>query len=139
MTVLSGLGELDEDNRKNWVKLNNTLDPTSNVTVQYTLSSKDKKMWDTMDEAIYQTIEALSGNQPKVIEYWDDATNKWVDKKPAWEAIRAPGVVHEGSTAFVGRKLQGGSLDSYYRPHGIANVVSTPIISRYKPQLTMYV
>lgn len=127
MTVLSGLGELDEDNRKNWVKLNNTPDHTSNVTVQYTLSPKDKKMWDTMDEAIYKTIEVLSGNQPKVIEYWDDTANQWVDKKPAWESIRAPGVVHEGSTAFVGRKQKGGSCDSLYRPHGIANVVSTPI------------
>lgn len=139
MTVCSGLGELDEDNSKNWVKPNNTLDPTSNVTVQYTLDPKDKKMWDTMDEAIYKTIQALSGNQPKVIEYWDDRTNKWVQEKPSTESVRAPGVVHEGSTSFVGPKQKGGSLDSLYRPHGIANVVSTPISSRYKPQLTMYV
>ncbi|PON21544.1 hypothetical protein TGAM01_v209575 [Trichoderma gamsii] len=140
--VLSGLGELDEDNRKNWVKLNNTPDPTSNITVQYTLSPKDKRMWDTMDEAIYKTIEVLSGNQPKVIEYWDDTANKWVEKKPAWESIRAPGVVHEGSTAFVGRKQKGGSCDSLYRPHGIANVFVTggavfPTSGSWNPTLTM--
>lgn len=92
-----------------------------------------------MDEAIYQTIEALSGNQPKAIEYWDDKSNTWVAKKPSSESVRAPGVAHEASTAFVGRKQKGGSLDSLYRPHGIANVVSTPIDSHYKPQLTMYV
>lgn len=135
MTVLSGMCELDEDNKKNWVKLNNTPDPTSNVTVQYTLSQKDKKVWDTMDEAIYQTIEALSGNQPKLIEYWDDKANKWVDKKPSWGSIRAPGVVHEASTAFVGRKFQGGSCDSLYRPHGIANVVSTSTPTRCRLQV----
>ncbi|UKZ79094.1 hypothetical protein TrVFT333_006844 [Trichoderma virens FT-333] len=140
--VCSGLGELDEDNSKNWVKLNNTPDPASNVTVQYTLCPNDKKMWDTMDEAIYQTIEALSGNQPKAIEYWDDRANKWVAKKPSTESVRAPGVVHEGSTSFVGSKQNGGSLDSLYRPHGIANVFVTggavfPTSGSWNPTLTM--
>ncbi|KAL6825833.1 hypothetical protein J3E69DRAFT_380940 [Trichoderma sp. SZMC 28015] len=140
--VCSGLGELDEGNKKNWVKLNNTHDPASNVTVQYTVSPKDKKMWDNMDAAIYQTIEALSGNQPENIEYWDDTANKWVEKKPSTESVRAPGVVHEASTAFVGHKHQGGSLDSFYRPHGIANVFVTggavfPTSGSWNPTMTM--
>ncbi|KAL7912252.1 hypothetical protein GGI35DRAFT_492193 [Trichoderma velutinum] len=119
--VCSGLGELDEGNKKNWVKLNNTPDPASKVTLQYTLCSNDKKMWDTMDAAIYKTIEVLSGKQPKLI----DRTNKWVEHKPSLESVRAPGVVHEAATAFVGPKYKGGSLDSLYRPHGIANVFVT--------------
>ncbi|KAK4060474.1 uncharacterized protein Triagg1_10744 [Trichoderma aggressivum f. europaeum] len=140
--VCSGLGELDEGNRKNCVKLNNTHDPASNVIVQYTLCPNDKKMWDTMDEAIYQTTEALSGNQPKAIEYWDDKPNTWVARKPSSESVRAPGVVHEASTAFVGRKQKGGSLDSLYRPHGIANVFVTggavfPTSGSWNPTMTM--
>ncbi|KAL7932071.1 hypothetical protein V8C35DRAFT_323306 [Trichoderma chlorosporum] len=128
VSVSSGLGELDNDNTKNWVKLNNTPDPTSN-------------MWNTMDDAIYKLLEVLSGD-PKVIEYWDDEASKWVKEKPSTGSVRAPGVVHEGSTAFVGRKQEGGSLDSLYRPHGIANVFVTggaafPTSGSWNPTLTM--
>ncbi|KAL7926943.1 hypothetical protein ACQKWADRAFT_93541 [Trichoderma austrokoningii] len=142
--VCSGLGELDEENKKNWVKLNNTPDATSNVTVQYTLSPKDKQMWDTMDKAIYQILDVLGSNQPKAIEYWDGDANKWVDKRPSLgsESLGAPGVVHEASTAFVGRKQNGGSLDSLYRPHEIANVFVTgsaafPTAGSWNPTMTM--
>lgn len=57
-----------------------------------------------------------------IIEYWDTTTEGWIKSKPAVDTIRIPGVVHEASTAFAGAKKRGGSLDNWYRPHGVRNV-----------------
>ena len=125
LPVCATLGEFTENNKDNFLKINKGTDPTCNVTLQYTLNDDDRKLWDTMDEATYQTIEAMSGNEKiEEIEYWDEPTHRWINTRPHVDTIRIPGVVHEASTAFMGPKSSGGSLDRFYRPHGVRNVVS---------------
>lgn len=119
--VCATLGEFTERNTQNYVKLNKAKDPTSNITLQFTLSEDDRKLWNVMDQATYDSIKTMSG-QPN-IEYWDTNTQGWIKEKPAVDTIRIPGIVHEASTAYVGRKSHGGTLDSWYRPHGVKNVV----------------
>ncbi|KAI0844297.1 hypothetical protein F5Y00DRAFT_266685 [Daldinia vernicosa] len=139
--VCASLGELDESNKENFVRLNDSKDPSSNVTLQLTLTDDDKKLWDTMDKATFETIEAMSGDSG-IVEYWDTHNGKWSTNKPPTEDIRIPGVVHEASTAFVGPESKGGSLDSFYRPHEVANVFVTgaalfPTAGSWNPTLTM--
>ncbi|KAF2971292.1 hypothetical protein GQX73_g2242 [Xylaria multiplex] len=139
--VCASLGEFTEDNENNYLKRNNTSDPSCNVTLQYTLHSDDRKLWDTMDKATYETIEAMC-NTTSQVEYWDTKAQKWTKSKPSTDMIRIPGVVHETSTAFVGHKKDGGSLDENYRPHGIKNVHVTggatfPTSGSWNPTLTM--
>jgi len=77
-----------------------------------------------MDQATYETIATMSGKSN--IEYWDTQTGEaggWINTKPSVDTIRIPGIVHEASTAYVGNESDGGSLDSWYRPHGVKNVV----------------
>ena len=78
-----------------------------------------------MDEATYQTINVMAGGETSAIEYWDVYKGEWTKVKQPKETIRTPGIVHEASTAFVGAKEDGGSLDDSYRPHGVKNVVRT--------------
>lgn len=79
-----------------------------------------------MDDATYNTIATMAGGyDAQNIEYWNTPTQSWISKKPETDTIRVPGVVHECSTAFVGTKEDGGSLDDLYRPHGVKNVVSS--------------
>ncbi|OJJ37023.1 hypothetical protein ASPWEDRAFT_50365 [Aspergillus wentii DTO 134E9] len=146
--ICATLGEFSEDNKDNWIKKNKTRDITSNVNLQFTVSPDDKALWDTMDTATYQAIQVMS-NQPVTdnglgqgIEYWDTNTNSWKAQKPAVDTIRVPGAVHESSTAFVGEKSKGGSLDDMYRPHGVKNVHVTggavfPTAGSWNPTLTM--
>jgi hypothetical protein len=123
--VCASLGELYEFNRDSFLQLNNGEDPSTNVKLQFTLDEKDRKLWDTMDEATYQTINVMAGGKTleDTIEYWDVYKGVWAKAKQPREAIRIPGIVHEASTAFVGPKKEGGSLDDSYRPHGLENVV----------------
>ena len=121
--VCASLGEFTEDNTENFVKLNKTKDPSCNITLQFTLAQEDRQLWDVMDQATYDTIETMSGGNSSNVEYWDANMQGWTKKKPAVETIRIPGIVHEASTAFVGLKTKGGSLDRLYRPHGVKNVV----------------
>ncbi|KAF5855028.1 hypothetical protein ETB97_010270 [Aspergillus alliaceus] len=122
--VCATLGEFTENNEHNFVKLNDTQDPSCNVTLQFTLNDEDKSLWDTMDLATYQAIRSMTNG--KSIEYWDEKAGKWSTRKPHVNTIRVNGVVHEASTAFVGDEKDGGSLDEWYRPYGANNVVSRP-------------
>jgi hypothetical protein len=117
------LGEFTEDKTDNFVKLNKTRNPVCNAKLQYTLAVEDMHLWDVMDKATFDTIETMSGGNASNIEYWDTAAQGWTATKPGVDDIRTPGIVHEASTAFVGRKEDGGSLGSLYRPHGVNKVV----------------
>lgn len=97
------------------------------MTLQYTLAKEDRQLWDLMDQATYETIETMSSGKVSNIEYWDTTSQGWIKKRPAVDTIRIPGIVHEASTAYVGPENEGGSLDDFYRPHGIKNVVSDDI------------
>ncbi|KAF5013955.1 hypothetical protein FDECE_84 [Fusarium decemcellulare] len=143
MTVCATLGEFDDQNKENHVTLNNGTDTSCNITLQYTLNNKDRALWDVMDTATYNTIEAMcGGNDKSTIQYWDETTHGWINEKPAVDTIRIPGIVHKASTCFVGHKEDGGSLDEHYRPHGIKNVYVTgaalfPTAGSWNPTLTM--
>ncbi|GIJ86682.1 hypothetical protein Asppvi_005574 [Aspergillus pseudoviridinutans] len=140
--VCATLGEFTEQNPDNYIKLNEGKDPTSNVNLQFTLTDEDRALWDRMDKATYDAIEVMSNQNKQGIEYWDSIKGRWQSAKPKVETIRVPGVVHEASTAFVGPKEQGGSLDEQYRPHGVKNVHVTggalfPSAGSWNPTLTM--
>ncbi|KAI6755989.1 hypothetical protein HG530_011725 [Fusarium avenaceum] len=142
--VCSALGEFNENNTKNYVKLNKGTDPTCNVTLQYTLTDEDRTAWDVMDQATYDTITQMAGGNEHAsdIEWWNEATHSWSKKKPPVDTIRIPGIVHESSTCFMGPKEIGGSVDELYRPHGIENVHVTgaalfPTAGSWNPTMTM--
>ncbi|KAF9776085.1 hypothetical protein IL306_005774 [Fusarium sp. DS 682] len=142
--VCSALGEFNEKNTKNHVTLNKGTDPTTNVTLQYTLSPEDYTAWDVMDKATYDTIKEMAGGDEHQsdIEWWNEATHGWSKKKPPVDTIRIPGIVHESSTCFMGPKEIGGSVDELYRPHGIENVHVTgaalfPTAGSWNPTMTM--
>jgi len=106
--VCASLGEFTEDNPNSHFRMNKGNDPTTNVTLQYTLTEDDRKLWDIMDEATYQTIEKMAGNgNAGDIEYWDD-THGWVRDRLDVRSIRIPGIVHEASSAYVGPEEDGG-------------------------------
>ena len=123
VVVCATLGEFTENNPQNFVKLNKAKDPTCNINLQFTLAPEDNELWDLMDQATYDTIETMSGGSESNIEYWDATTQGWIKNKPSVDTIRIPGIVHEASTAFVGPQNRGGSLDPFYRPYGVKNVV----------------
>lgn len=152
--VCATLGEFDEHNRNNWFKHDpNNTDITTNAKLQYTLTDSDRELWDTMDEATYQTIEQMSATTKKTtsppsleLEYWctndGGVTGYWSKERPSQKDIRIPGIVHETSTAFMGPESQGGSVDEHYRPHGVKNVYVTggalfPTAGSWNPTLTM--
>ncbi|KAK0389934.1 hypothetical protein NLU13_3507 [Sarocladium strictum] len=114
--VCSALGEFSEKNPRNHVALNKGTDPTCNINLQYTLCDDDRKAWDVMDTAVYDTITAMAGGDEhkSTIEWWDEAAHGWSEKRPAVDTIRIPGVVHESSTCFMGPKEDGGSVDELY-------------------------
>jgi hypothetical protein len=124
--VCATLGEFTENNPDSWLRPDpRNKDPTTNVRLQYTLAPDDKKLWDLMDTATYETIAAMSGDASK-LQFWDEGLHGWTEKRPAKENIRVPGIVHEASVSYVGPENEGGSLDELYRPHGVKNVVCDP-------------
>jgi len=140
--VCASLGEFSETNKENFLQLNDGKDPSTNVKLQFTLDENDSKLWDVMDEATYQTINVMAGGETSAIEYWDVNNREWAKVKQPKETIRIPGIVHEASTAFVGAKEDGGSLDDSYRPHEVKNVFMTggalfPSAGSWNPTLTM--
>jgi len=152
------LGETDEDNPNSWVR-HNVGDPdiTSNVVLQFTLTEKDKKLWNIMDKATYDVVSVLAGSSSADVEYWDnsrDGSGSWQKGKPAQHDIRTPGIVHEASTLYMGELDLGGgcnvkrdfgpqpAVDASYRSYGCKNVYVTgsalfPTAGSWNPVLTI--
>lgn len=57
--------ENDGGRNGSFVKLNNGIDPTCNLDLQYEFTEKDKSTWDVMDRATIETILALAGPEYK--------------------------------------------------------------------------
>jgi choline dehydrogenase-like flavoprotein len=143
--VCAVLGEMDNQNKNNWVQPNGTHDPTTNVTLQATEDESDASVWNTMDEGTFQALErVLSPKGPGRVEYWHATTGnagEWLNKRPPVEQIRVPGLVHEGSTMWIGEG-EDSVVGLDYRPHGVENVYVTgaslwPASGSWNPTLTM--
>ena len=142
--VCAVLGELDFRNRDNWLRPNGEEDPTTNVLLQVLANQTDRATWDTMDEGTFQMLElALSPQGAARVEYWHGTPNQgtWVKERPTPEERRVPGLVHEGSTLWMGDGEEAVvGLD--YRPRGVDNVYVTggglwPAGGSWNPTMTM--
>ncbi|RYZ44018.1 MAG: GMC family oxidoreductase [Myxococcaceae bacterium] len=140
----SVLGELDFRSRDNWVRKDAQDDPAQNVTLQVLAGEADRQTWDTMDEATFQLLEqVLSPRGPCSVEYWNGTPGKgcWATSRPILEERRMPGLVHEGSTLWIGEN-EGSVVGPDYRPWGIDNVYVTggalwPTAGSWNPTVTM--
>lgn len=142
--VCAVLGEIDFRNPDNHLRRNGEADPTSNVTLQVLASDTDRQTWDTMDEATFQMLEqALSPRGAAQVQYWhgDPETGAWSGERPGVPLRRVGGLVHEGSSLYIGKGKEGVvGLD--YRPHGVENVYVTggalwPASGSWNPTMTM--
>lgn len=142
--VCAVLGEMDFRNPNNNLKLNGQADPTTNVTLQALASETDLQTWDTMDAGTFQMLEkALSPEGSGKVEYWHGSPEEgvWLSTQPPVEQIRVGGLVHEGSSLWIGKEDEGVvGLD--YRPHGVENVYVTggalwPASGSWNPTMTM--
>jgi hypothetical protein len=142
--VCAVLGEIDFKNSENYFKLNEETDPTTNVDLQVIASKTDLQTWDTMDEGTFQMLEgALSPKGSQNVEYWHGEPDKgtWEKEHPPIAQRRVGGLVHEGSTLWIGKDDEGVvGLD--YRPNGVENVYVTggalwPASGSWNPTMTM--
>ncbi|WP_281231811.1 GMC oxidoreductase [Flavobacterium gelatinilyticum] len=142
--VCAVLGEMDFINPENFLRLNGQSDPTTNVTLQAIASKKDLQTWDTMDEGTFEMLEkALSPKGEGAVQYWRGSPDKgeWVKERPPVDQRRVGGLVHEGSSLWIGKDDEGVvGLD--YRPNGVENVYVTggalwPASGSWNPTLTM--
>ena len=143
--VCGVLGEMDDDNDKNWVRKNDDNDITSNVTLQLQLNENDESVWNSMEEETFEMLERiLSQNGKAGLEYWHTDLNgigAWNAQRPPTVQIRAAGVVHEASTLWIGEDSEA-PVDLNYKLNGVGNVYVTggalwPKSGSFGPTLTM--
>lgn len=143
--VAAVLGEIDYRNPDNWVRRIDGDDPTTNIMLQVVESETDAKLWDTMDEGTFQVLERiLSPKGASRVEYWHaapDGNGEWRTKRPPVSQIRVPGLVHEGSTLWIGEDASS-PVNLDYRLNGVDNVYVTggglwPASGSWNPTLTM--
>ncbi|KAJ0277299.1 hypothetical protein CBS470a_010355 [Colletotrichum nupharicola] len=152
--VCATLGEFSELNQEDWFNMDpSNPDMTTNMKLQYTLTKSDRHLWDTMDEATYQTIEQMatpdgSESPSEGLEYWhidetEPSKGSWKPAHAKQSEIRIPAIVHETSTAFMGSDpSDGSSVGPKYNVHGVPNVYVTggalfPTAGSWNPTLTM--
>ena len=126
--VCAVLGELDYKNENNWFRKQDGDDPTTNVMLQVLENENDLSVWDTMDEGTFQALErVLSPKGKQGVEYWHTSANgtgEWLPERPPMEKFRVPGLVHEGSTMWIGDDEEA-VVDLNYRLKGVENVYVT--------------
>ncbi len=142
--VCAVLGELDESNPENHLRLSGGADPTCNVTLQVLANATDDDTWDTMDEGTFQMLErVLSPAGAERIEYWhgDPDAGTWGAARPAIAERRVPGLVHESSSLPIGEE-EDAVVGIDYRLNGVQNVFVTggslwPTGGSWNPTMTM--
>lgn len=142
--VCAVLGEMDFRNPDNFLRPNGGSDATTNVTLQAVASERDLQTWDTMEHGTFQMLEeALSPKGSTAVEYWHGSPDEgvWTNERPPVTQRRVGGLVHEGSTLWIGKEDEGVvGLD--YRPNGVENVYVTggalwPASGSWNPTMTM--
>ncbi len=135
------MGELSENNPNSWFRKSEwgtTSDPTANCVLQVVPNKADKKLWDEMDEATFQAIEAMAGDG-NIVEWWHQPQPEdgremlpgvWSYEKPGQGTIRMPGIVHEASLIPLGNRKEC-PVDENYKVKGVSNVVCTNIYTRH--------
>lgn len=143
--VCATLGEVNEKNAANWIRRNGGADATTNISLQLMPGPEDMALWDVLDEATYQTIAAIVGEQASgQIEYWSDAPEGggWGQSPAPRKQIRLNIIVHEASPLWMGKDPATSVVGLDYRPHGVNNVYVTgaslfPTSGSWNPTLTM--
>ncbi len=139
--VCAVLGELDWRNPDSWLRRDDGEDPTTNVTLQVLANANDDALWNTMDQGTFETLERiLSPKGPARVEYWH-ADGGWKPARPPLSQIRVPGLVHEGSTLWIGQG-QDAVVGLDYALKGVDDVYVTgaalwPASGSWNPTLTM--
>ncbi|PPQ68722.1 hypothetical protein CVT26_003628 [Gymnopilus dilepis] len=150
--VCATLGELSENNANSWFRKNEhgtASDPTANCVLQVVLNKDDYKLWDEMDQATFQAIEAMAG-KGHGIEWWHQPQPKdgsdlppgvWKKELPGQDTIRMPGIVHEASLIPLGKGNEC-PVDENYKIKGVSNVYVTgaalfPTSGSWNPTMTM--
>jgi hypothetical protein len=146
--VCAVLGELDDQNPDNHLRINRGEDPTCNVTLQVVANERDEETWATMDEGTFHMLErVLSPEGASHVEYWHSDNDRhepdkghWSDVRPSEVERRVPGLVHEGSSLPIGESGTPVGLD--YRLEGVKNVFVTggalwPTGGSWNPTMTM--
>ena len=127
--VCATLGEMDERNAENWIRLNGQPDPISNIDLQAVANDQDKALWDVMDKATFDVLEEGVGGTG--VEYWhpsphDDDMGEWLSIRPPTDKIRVPGLVHEASMMWIGdEEDKAAPVGLDYRLRGVENVYVT--------------
>ncbi|KAH7282879.1 hypothetical protein KP509_35G051300 [Ceratopteris richardii] len=140
--VFAVLGELDENNRKNWFLKNaQNADPTTNALLQVIMSDKDHLLRDQMDEATFEVLEKALCPKGSKVEYWHDKSSSWQTSRPPKDQIHVPGMVHESSTMHISDGKDA-IVNLNYQLDGVENVYVTggslwPTGGSWNPTLTM--
>ncbi|WP_426300278.1 GMC oxidoreductase [Arthrobacter sp. R-11] len=142
--VCAVLGELDESNPENHLRLSGGMDTTANVTLQVLANATDDDTWDTMDEGTFQMLErVLSPGGAGRVEYWhgDPNTGSWAADRPGIPERRVPGLVHESSSLPIGEE-EDAVVGVDYRLNGVENVFVSggslwPTGGSWNPTMTM--
>ncbi|HYS39147.1 MAG TPA: family 16 glycoside hydrolase [Pseudonocardiaceae bacterium] len=94
VVVFRGIGEmgpgtaLSPDPARSWIDLSSETDQfgAQRAYVNLVATGDDMTLWTRMDQATFTLAAALSGNDPKNIEYLDRRTNTWQATAPVPDA-----------------------------------------------------
>ena len=90
--VCATLGEVNEKNAGNWIRHNGGADSTTNISLQLQPGPEDLALWDVLDAATYQSIEAMVGDAST--EFWTDSDDNGNGKWAAARATRSDSPAH---------------------------------------------
>jgi choline dehydrogenase-like flavoprotein len=142
--IVAVLGELDDNNPDNCLRLVEGTDLSTNVALSVHANDHDHRTWQVMDQAAFEMLEiALSPRGRSRVEYWHGTPDNgsWQRARPVPQQRRLPGLVHEASTLWVG-EADDGVVGLDYRPQCLENVYVTggslwPTAGSFNPTLTM--